>query len=171
MAQSVYDLPPKMIHDIAVGEESPHVIAARYGFDDLAYFDLLRKPAFTRLVDDRRAELAKDGSLYKVQCRLLSEANLQKIGILIMRDDTSLKDRLEAQKLLTRGAGLEGDSPGAGLTVNAGAGTSINIIYPGAEAPKPKPKGIVIEQSIDPAIEEHNADLLAAPDETPADAD
>jgi hypothetical protein len=155
-----YSVPARMVHEIALGSERANVVAARFGYDDLAYFALLQQPVFQRLLDAKRAELAQDGSYFRYKSAMLAEANLDFFAKLVHDPNTPANVRIELHKILMRGGRLDANPDEKGMTVNAGQGATINIIHPGAVKPPPRPRTeITVENVIDPRVIATNNDL------------
>ena len=65
------DISQNMILDIATGWEEPEAIAARYGYEGIAWERLKAYKPFLQAVEAQRAELERDGSIFRSQAKAL----------------------------------------------------------------------------------------------------
>lgn len=105
-AKTPLDLSEKCLVDLAIGADPAHVIAARYGMDELDIEVLLQNPAVTKRIEAIQAELTTKGEFFKLKSRMLAEDLLEKV-YKDARDTDDPKTRLDAVKFLSMAGGVD----------------------------------------------------------------
>lgn len=67
------DISQSMILEIATGWEEPEAIAARYGYEGMGWERLKAYKPFVQAVEAQRAELERDGSIYRSKVKACTE--------------------------------------------------------------------------------------------------
>ncbi len=123
-AKTPLDLSEKCLVDLAIGADPTHVIAARYGMDELDIEVLLQNPAVTKRIEAIQAELTTKGEFFKLKSRMLAEDLLEKV-YRDARDTDDAKTRLDAVKFLSMAGGV--DKPAEQKQVGTGRQVVVNI--------------------------------------------
>lgn len=120
--KSPLQLTEQCLLDLAIGADSPHVIASRYGLDELDLELLLQNPTIVKAIEVRQAELAQKGEFFKLKARALAEDLLEKVYT-DAKTTQDPKTRLDAVKFLSMAGGI--DKPAE--TRQVGSGRQVNI--------------------------------------------
>ena len=130
--KSPLQLTEQCLLDIAIGADPPHVIASRYGLDELDLEVLLQNPNIVKAVEARQAELAQKGEFFKLKARALAEDLLEKV-YLDAKGTQDPKTRLDAVKFLSMAGGI--DKPAEIRQVGSGRQVNIRIDLGAASGP------------------------------------
>lgn len=102
---NVLSVPDKMLTELALGTDTPHAVAARYGYDDIDFDNLEQQPHFQRAMTARVAELESKGEIFRVKARYLADDLLTDVYN-DAKDTKDPKTRLEAIKFLSTAGGV-----------------------------------------------------------------
>jgi hypothetical protein len=123
--KSPLQLTEQCLLDLAIGADSPHVIASRYGLDELDLELLLQNPTIVKAIEVRQAELAQKGEFFKLKARALAEDLLEKVYT-DAKTTQDPKTRLDAVKFLSMAGGI--DKPAETRQVGSG-GPKFSITF------------------------------------------
>lgn len=117
-------IPAELVNAVAQGLEDPAEVAERFGFTGSDWENLKVYKPFELAVAARKAELEKNGDVFRLKAALGAEMLLEKTIVAAMGVDVSLGQRIEALKTLSKLGALE---PKEDKTIAAGAGFQIQI--------------------------------------------
>lgn len=130
-SNTLLDLDPKLIFDLAARVDPPRVIAERYGLDPQYLLEVLEIPHVRRMVQAKKRELDQSGFALAAKARLMFEDLLPDVYRRAKAEGVTLSGVLEAAKFMRTVAGMdkqEGSTPGEKF--------SITIKFSGDTAPK-----------------------------------
>lgn len=121
-------VPQTLLHDVAVGVDSPAVLQTRYSLDESLWEQLSADPFFQKQVEAKRADLKREGVTFRYKAALMAEDLLEKVYIDAVTGGPTL--RLDTAKWLTKVAALEPKEEknavaptGFSITINMGGQT------------------------------------------------
>lgn len=131
---------PRLVLEIAQGLEHPDVIASRYNLTIPQWERVKADPAFQMQVENRRAELKREGHSFRAKCALAAEDLIGDVYVMAKAKDTGLTSKLDAAKWFAKMGNLEPKEEksssllGAGfsITIDMGDGKSITMSTAGA---------------------------------------
>lgn len=134
-SQTLLDLDPKLVFDLAARVDPLATVADRYGLDPQFLAELAESPHVNRLIKAKRKELDDAGFVLATKAKLMFEDLLPDIYRRAKGENSTLSGVLEAAKFLRTVAGLDKQDPGN----LAGEKFSITIQFGGASAPASAP--------------------------------
>lgn len=158
---------PRLAHEIAQGVEHPDIVAARYNLTIPEWERLKADPAFQMQVENRKAELKREGHSFRAKCALAAEDLIGDVYVLAKAKDTGLTTKLDAAKWFAKMGNLEPKEEkssallGAGfsITIDMGDGKSVTLSGGGGN-PAPPPSS---ERVIDGEVTEIPGHVLSMP--------
>lgn len=147
----IYDIPPKMLSDLAMGVRDPITIAENYGLTQAEFMSLASHPYYYQLIESKKKELGVDGLTTKIKMSHLAEVLLHDAYQAAMQCDSVLH-KLEVGKYLAKLGGME-PAPGAQVA-QGGGGFSISITF---THPEQKP---VILEGVTEAVEVEEGEMF-----------
>lgn len=130
--KSPLQLTEQCLLDIAIGADAPHIIASRYGLDELDLEVMMQNPTIVKAVEVRQAELAQKGEFFRLKARALAEDLLEKVYS-DAKTTQDPKTRLDAVKFLSMAGGI--DKPAEVRQVGSGRQVNIRIDLGAASGP------------------------------------
>jgi len=119
------DTPVQMIHEIAVGLEPPHEIAARYGYSASEYRTLATTKWYKRALAKAVEEQEAQGFTQQMKMRVMAETLLVHTYHAAKASD-SVQNKLDVAKYLAKIADME-PKPNQQVTTDNGFNIIINI--------------------------------------------
>jgi len=156
---------PRLAHEIAQGVEHPDIVAARYNLTIPEWERLKADPAFQMQVENRKAELKREGHSFRAKCALAAEDLIGDVYVLAKAKDTGLTTKLDAAKWFAKMGNLEPKEEkssallGAGfsITIDMGDGKSVTLSSNG------QGEGAIPERVIDGEATEIPGHILSMP--------
>lgn len=106
-SQTLLDLDPKLVFDLAARVDPPAVVAERYGLDPDFLSELMETPHVKRLISTKRKELDDGGFALAAKAKLMFEDMLPDIYRRAKSENATLSGVLEAAKFMRTVAGLD----------------------------------------------------------------
>lgn len=129
----VVDISQKMVLEVATGWEDPQAIAARYGYEGIAWENLRVYKPFLQAVEAQKAELEQSGAILRSKMRGMTEDVIVDLYRMAKGSDTTF-----GQKLAFVEMGIKLGDMAPKQTQQAGAGVgSVTILFTNANAPAP----------------------------------
>lgn len=130
------NVPDKMLTELVLGTDEPASIAAKYGFDDVAFELLEQQDSFKRAIASRTAELEGKGEIFKVKARALADDLLENV-YLDAKTASDPKVRLDALKFLATAGGVaqpvqqrqDNAGPKFSITFNLSGGAKAQVNF------------------------------------------
>lgn len=137
--QTLLDVPPKFILEIASGVREPSEVAEEYGYSPEQWEDLKILEPFVKLVDTKKAELKATGWTFRLKSAMAAEDILEDVYVAAKDQGASFHTKLESLKFFARAAGIDApnkDEEQVGnkfsITINLGGGEMVQVgINPG----------------------------------------
>lgn len=111
-APKVHEINPEMIVELALGQEDPYAVAARYGLDAEAFVSLRANKHFRTAVARKLAELQKEGVTFKIKTAMMAEALIEELYKRAKDPEMSTSALLQIVQWLTRVGDLEPKTTG-----------------------------------------------------------
>lgn len=101
-------LSPEMVAELALGQDDPLTIAAKYGLSTAEFESLNSQEWFGQMVYQKREELTSDGMTFKIKARMIAEEVMQDVFSL-SKTPTGMRPehRLEFLKQVAEYGGLK----------------------------------------------------------------
>lgn len=126
--RTMTNVPAELIIACAQGLEDPDVIAERFGLTGPSWAQLKESKPFQLAVAEKKAELEKNGWVFRQKAAMGAEMVLEKVIIDLMSNETGTNTRLEGLKTLAKLANLE---PKEEKVQSSGPAFQISINIPG----------------------------------------
>jgi hypothetical protein len=126
--RTLTNIPAELVAGCAQGLEDPDEIAARFGLYGETWQQIKESKPFQLAVAEKKAELEKNGWVFRQKAAMGAEMVLEKVIVDLMSNETGTNTRLEGLKTLAKLANLE---PKEDKGAAAGPGFQININLPG----------------------------------------
>jgi hypothetical protein len=130
-ANTLLDLDPKLVFDLAARVDPPHVVAANYGLDPQFLTEVMENPHVRRTINAKRKELEEAGFALAMKAKLCYEDLLGDVYRKAKSENVTLSGVLEAAKFFRTAAGLDKQDVALGQQEKF----SITIQFGGAPAP------------------------------------
>lgn len=127
------DISQALILDMAAGWEEPEVIARRYGFEGMAWARLQEYKPFLVAVDVQRAELERDGTMFRSKARALAGDVFTDLYKWVKSPESTYNQKQNFVELAAKFADM---MPKATVAPVAAAG-SVTIMFTTAGVPAP----------------------------------
>jgi hypothetical protein len=124
---NVFDLPPQMMRDLAMGLGTPIDIVGKYGYTADDYIKMCGHQWFHKEVEKYTETIASEGFTTKHKMTMLAE-DLLADAYRAAKASDSVQNKLDVAKYLSKISGLE---PQPGAVVAAGGGFSVVFNFSG----------------------------------------
>lgn len=144
---------PRLVLEIAQGIEHPDIIASRYDLSIPQWEKLRADPAFQMQVENRRAELKREGHSFRAKCALAAEDLIGDVYVMAKAKDTGLTSKLDAAKWFAKMGNLEPKEEkssallGAGFSITIDMGDGKSVTMTAGASPLPVEKTIDAESA------------------------
>lgn len=105
--RTMTNVPAELVIACAQGLEDPDVIAERFGLTGPSWVQLKESKPFQLAVAEKKAELEKNGWVFRQKAAMGAEMVLEKVIVDLMSNETGTNTRLEGLKTLAKLANLE----------------------------------------------------------------
>ena len=147
---SAYNLYPKLVLELALDIRPLPVVAEQFSLSLAELESIMAQPYFNKQVQLKRAELEKNGSLFRAKCAAMADEGLVDMWAMFSDVEAPRAHRFDIWKYLVKMGDLEPKQ----ATVPVGSGFSITINIPGAAPVTDTPAASIIEGKLVQPTEE-----------------